>query len=99
LLLCRDGYRSAILASEDTLEILLDKIATMPDELLTIERALERMQREAVELSKHATVRNEKCSDPGDGFTPTNLSCTRGAADVKSAAEALAVPVRTKKAP
>ena len=32
----------------DSLEVLLDKISHMREELLTIERALERMQREAV---------------------------------------------------
>jgi hypothetical protein len=37
---------------KDSLDILLDKISIMRDELLTIERAVERMQREAVELTQ-----------------------------------------------
>ena len=36
--------------AKDSLDILLDKINHMREELLTIERALGRMQREAVEL-------------------------------------------------
>jgi hypothetical protein len=37
---------------KDAVEIVLDKLAIMREELLTIERALERMQREAGELEK-----------------------------------------------
>jgi hypothetical protein len=36
-----------------SLDVLLDKIALMREELLTIERALERFQREAIELSQN----------------------------------------------
>ena len=36
----------------DVLEILLDKIAVMREELLAIERALERMQLDAAELTQ-----------------------------------------------
>jgi hypothetical protein len=37
---------------EDSLDILLDKISHMREELLTIERALERMQKAAVEQAR-----------------------------------------------
>ena len=42
----------ATAARKDTLDILLDKINHIREELLTIERALERMQKEAVELAE-----------------------------------------------
>ena len=35
------------------LDILLDKIVRMREDLLTIERALERMQRETMQLTDH----------------------------------------------
>jgi hypothetical protein len=37
---------------KDTLDILLEKINRMREELQTIERALERMQQEAIELTE-----------------------------------------------
>jgi len=52
-------YRCFTMATErasapkkDTVEILLDKVAQMREEMLTIERALERIQREALELAQ-----------------------------------------------
>jgi len=51
----------ATVRPKDSLDILLDKISTMREDLLTIERALERMQREALELTQrrdgHGTKR------------------------------------------
>lgn len=37
---------------KDSVDVLLDKINHMWEELLTIERALERMQKDAVELTQ-----------------------------------------------
>ncbi len=42
----------ASVSKKDTVEILLDKVANMREEMLTIERALERIQREALELAQ-----------------------------------------------
>ena len=42
----------ASVSKKDTVEILLDKVANMREEMLTIERALERIQSEALELAQ-----------------------------------------------
>jgi hypothetical protein len=41
----------ALRTHNDSFDILLDKISQMREELLTIERTLERLQREEVELT------------------------------------------------
>jgi hypothetical protein len=46
-------YHSTPSNHKDSFDMVLDKICHMREELLTIERALERMQREAVELTEN----------------------------------------------
>jgi hypothetical protein len=46
---------------EDSLDVLLDKISHMREELLTVERALERMQKDAVELTQRRNDSGKAC--------------------------------------
>ena len=49
-------------AHKDVLDVLLDKISSMREDLLTVERALERIQAEALELANRRDGSRKKHS-------------------------------------